>query len=395
MGPPPGTLRPSSCPPVVPMDHAWIWPSDPKLLALRQAMANRANTKVQKPASKSVKEFLDKLDSTSSVTKPVSGLLAGSHANNDGWIEAHFAKTQKTDTTYDEVIKQFTADNKAFLIPTSLHTGATPLPKFRIVGCQAGRAPEMLRVLKRVMGGALEVVGCKYSYEALAASKHGAFISFRYGFEAYSPTPITKLADLLTLFKTRAAAQPAEFSFIDGTPVPDTQWAKWAPPQSHIADAVFDHPGPNHGNLGQKIGKLTQLPITLQSRHQPRFVKHTLKNTTVPADLAAARAMLKQQLPTLPEFKTGHEFIFFRRKGNVTLDEYVDTFDWQFAQIDVDTVFHGSRHDYSMLVPVKVIDPAKTWEKQRLMFHFYPDPGSGLTEFTDFTDDEPTIFVTV
>jgi hypothetical protein len=48
-----------------------------------------------------------------------------------------------------------------------------------------------------------------------------------------------------------------------------------------------------------------------------------------------------------------------------------------------------------MLVPVKVIDPAKTWEKQRLMFHFYPDPGSGLTEFTDFTDDEPTIFVTV
>jgi hypothetical protein len=376
------------------MDHAWIWPKDPKLLALQHAMGNRANTKIRTPAAKSVKEFLDALDASSSVTKPVSGLLAGSHANNDGWIEAHFAKKQKTDTTYDEVIRLFAADNKAFLIPTSLHTGATPPVKFRIVGCQAGRAPEMLKVLKRVMGGAVEVVGSKFSYEALRVTKHGAFISFRYGFEAYSPTEIKKRADLVSLFKTRAAAQPQEFSFVDGTAVPDTQWAKWAPPQSHIGDAIFDH-GSNNGDLGQKIGKIKQLPITLQSRHQPRFVSHTLKNMTVPADLAAARVALKQQLPTLPEFKAGHEFPFFRRKGNVTLDEYVDTFHWEFRQIDADTVFHGSRHDYSILVPVKFTEAGKSWEKQRIMFHFYPDSGTSLTESTDFTDDEPTIFVTV
>jgi hypothetical protein len=376
------------------MDHAWIWPKDSKLAALRHAMGNRATTKVQSPASKSVKEFLDKLDGSSSVTKPVSGLLAGSHANNDGWIEAHFAKGQKTETTFDEVIRLFTADNKAFLIPTTLHTGATPPVKFRIVGCQSGRAPEMLKVLKRVMGGAVEVVGSKFSYEAFAVEKHGGFISFRYGFEAYSPTEIKKVADLVTLFQTRAAAQPSELSFIDGTQVPDTQWIKWAPPVSHIGDREFNH-GPNHGDLGQKIGKLRTLPIQLQSRHQRRFVAHTVKNMTQPADLAAGRVALKQNLPNHADFLATHEFPFHRRKGNVTIDEYVDSFDWQFQANGTSTKCHGTRHDYSMLVPVKSIEAGKSWEKQRIMFHFYPDSGTSLTEFTDFTDDEPSIFVTV
>jgi hypothetical protein len=375
------------------MDQAWIAGSDPTLIALQAIVALRPiATTVQKPPPHTVKEFFDTLASSSSVSKPVSGLLIGSHANNDGWFQERFSPKQTKDTTYDEIIRVFNADNTAYRIPTSLHSGATPPVKLRLIGCQAGKAPEMLRTLKRVMGGAVRVVGSKYFYEALAYPKHGGFISFRYGFEAYSPTQITKRPDLIALFTSRATAFPSDFQFIDGTAVPATQWTKWLP-KRNFNDARHNF-GPAQGLLSQKIGKYKTLPIQIQTRHHMRQVRHLVPNMTAPT--GTGRPELKQKLPNLAEFKTTHEFPAFRRKGNPTLDDYVDTFAWQFQQQGTSTDCIGTRHDYSILAPVKVPQAGVAWEKQRLMFHFYPVAGSSLPLLdTDYNEDQTSIFVTV
>jgi hypothetical protein len=119
-------------------------------------------------------------------------------------------------------------------------------------------------------------------------------------------------------------------------------------------------------------------------------------NMTKPTTVAAGRTALKQKLTALPEFKPGHEFPFFRRKGNATLDDYVDSFDWQFQQNGTSTDCLGTRHDYALVVPVKKPEAGKTWEQQRLIYHFYPLAGTSHTAFvSDFNDDDPTIFVTV
>jgi hypothetical protein len=377
------------------MDYAWIAGSDPTLIALQEVIKVRpVATTVQKPPPNTVKEFFDALAANSGVTKPVSGLLIGSHANNDGWFQERFSPKQTRDTTYDEVIRVFTADSQAYRIPASLHTNATPPVKLRLIGCQAGKAPEMLRVLKRVMGGVVQVVGSKFFYEALTYPRHGGFISFRYGFEAYSPTQITKLADLVTLFTRRAAAHPADFRFIDGTPVPASQWAKWLPKRGF--NNARHNFGASHGRLSQKIGKYRVLPLQIQTRHSRRQVAHTVPNMTQPTSLAAGRADLKAKLPNLAEFKTTHEFPAFRRKGNPTLADYVDSFDWAFQQNGTSTDCIGTRHDYSILAPVKVPQAGTSWERQRLMFHFYPAAGTSHPLLNgDFTEDQPSIFVTV
>ena len=172
----------------------------------------------------------------------------GTHANNDGWFEAKFSPKQTKATEYDEVIRVFTADAFAFRIPLSLVVGANPPVKVRIVGCQSGRAPEMLAVFKRVFGNSLPVVGSKFSYEALNYARHGGFISFRYGFEAYSPTKLTKRPELIALFTARAAAFPGDFQFMNGTPVPSSQWTKWLPPKNFTSSE--QNYGPLHGKLG-------------------------------------------------------------------------------------------------------------------------------------------------
>jgi hypothetical protein len=381
------------------MDHAWV-PSpgtDRGLLALQKAMRNRPNTTVQIPPARTVKEFFDALHaaSSSSVPKPVGGLLVGTHANNDGWFEARFSPKQTRATEYDEVIRVVASDAFAFRIPLSLVIGANPPVKVRIVGCQAGKAPEMLAVLKRVFGNAPPVVGSKFFYEALDYSGHGAFVSFRYGFEAYSPKEVKRRADLIALFTARAQAFPSDFQFMDGSPVPASQWTKWLPARGF--SKTRQRFGPSHGKLAQKIGKVRTLPsIQLEMRHTVRYVGHIVPNMTAPATLAAGRAELKQKLPGLPEFAANHEFRFFRRKGNPTLADYVDTFDWKFQQNGTSTNCSGSRHDYSVLVPVKHIPSGATWEAQRLMYHFYPDPGVQHVLFTgDFNEDQPNIFVTV
>jgi hypothetical protein len=170
------------------MDHAWVPPDrDSDYAVLRTVLSNRANTRRRQSTYSTVKEFFDDLDTDSSITKPTGDLLVGSHANNDGWIKARFAKQQTQETTYDEVIKVLSNSQSAFRIPSALHTGANPPIKFRIVGCQAGKTPEMLRVLKRVMGGAVPVVGSVHFYDVKVAEKHGGFVTFRYGFEAHSP----------------------------------------------------------------------------------------------------------------------------------------------------------------------------------------------------------------
>ena len=73
----------------------------------------------------------------------------------------------------------------------------------------------------------------------------------------------------------------------------------------------------------------------------------------------------------------------------------MDTFTWQFQQSGTSTQCLGIRHDYTLLVPVKHIPTGATWETQRLMYHFYPEPGTSHTLFNgDFNEDQPDIFVT-
>jgi hypothetical protein len=323
--------------------------------------------------------------------------LVGTHANNDGWFQSRFSPKQTSDTTYDEVVRVVGGDAFAFRIPLSLLAGANPPVKVRIVGCQAGKAPEMLAVFKRVFGNSPPVVGSKLFYEALAAPKHGGFLSFRYGFEAYSPTEIKKRSDLIALFTARAQAFPSDFQFVDGSPVPASQWAKWLPARPGDFNKPQHRYGSSHGKLHQKIGKIRTLKkVLLESRHTLRRVRHMVPNMTAPATLAAGRADLKLKLPALPEFKANHEFPFWRRKGNANLVDYVDTFTWKFQQSGSSTDTIGERHDYAVLVPVKFIPSGATWETQRLMYHFYPSPGTSLALFnSDFTNDEPSIFVTV
>jgi hypothetical protein len=175
------------------------------------------------------------------------------------------------------------------------------------------------------------------------------------------------------------------------------QWEHWVPRERKMNKTKHDFAA-KKVSLGQRIGKLRKLPTGIQSRHLQRFTRQAVPNMPLPASEAAGRAELKQRLPTLAAFAATHEFPFHRRKGCATVAEFVDSFSWKF-QKDASTndmLCQGSRHDYVLLVPVKFPEAGKTWAEQRILFHFYPSPGTGLTAVTgDFTDDDARIFVTV
>lgn len=387
------------------MDYAWIPPDrDKDYDALRAVVSLRPGTPKTTlwPGQKtSVKAFLEDLVTTATVTKPVGALIVGSHASSEGWIAAHFADEQTGDTSYSEVQRVFNTRRAAFLIPTALYQGANPPVKLRIVGCEAGRAPEMLRLLKEVMGNAVPVVGCRYHYLVRTVEKHGGFVTFTYPFDVFSKTKLERKQQLIDLLKARALLQPDLFKFIDGTPIPPEQWAKWVTlSNSEVkkAEPQFVY-GKQKIPFDQPIGAVKTHPAAFELWYLRRKVTRRVPNMATPANPAAGIPVLKTKLPAeLPdEFDPAQsDYPFFRQRGCVNVNEFVDSFDWEFENDGTATICRGTRHDYTLYVPVKFPEAAKTWEQQRILYHFYAADNSGLMNRTgDFTEDDPKIFVTV
>jgi hypothetical protein len=383
-------------------DFAWIPPNrDTAYDVLRKVVGLRPNTTIWPGQKKTVKAFLEDLVTTPTVNKPVGGLIIGSHASSEGWIEARFADEQTDDTGYSEVQRVFNNRRAAFLIPTALYQGANPPVKLRIIGCEAGRAPEMLRLLKAVMGNNVQVVGCRYHYLTRIVEQHGGFITFTYPFDVFSKTKLVRKQQLIDLLKARALAQPDLFKFVDGTPIPPEQWAKWvtlADSDVKKAEAQFSY-GKKDVPLGRTIGALKTHPTTFELWYLERKVTRRVPNMPLPANAAAGIAALKTKLPAeLPEFDPAHEYPFFRQRGCIDINEFVDSFDWTYTKDGTSTICVGKRHDYTLYVPVKFPEPGKTWETQRIFYQFFRDPGTtlqGITDSTDFTEDDARVFVTV
>ncbi|HEX6716048.1 MAG TPA: hypothetical protein VF088_03000 [Pyrinomonadaceae bacterium] len=382
-------------------DYAWIPPDrDKDYEVLRAVVTLRPNTTLWPGQKTSVKAFLEDLVTTGTVAKPVGGLIVGSHASSEDWIAAHFADEQKDDTGYAEVTRVFNSRRAAFLIPTALYQNANPPVKLRIIGCEAGRAPEMLRKLKEVMGNNVPIVGCRFHYLVRTVEQHGGFITFTYPFDVFSPTQLSRKQQLIDLLKARATAQPNLFKFLDGTPIPPEQWAKWVPEDAGLNKSQFKY-GKKDVPLGQTLKAISKLPAEFELWYLLRKVTRRVPNMPTPANtpagLTAGIAALKTKLPAeLPEFDPAHEYPFFRQRGCVDINEFVDSFNWKFEKDGTNTICRGQRHDYTLYVPVKFPEAGKTWDQQRMLFHFYPAPGSGLPLVSgDFTDDDARIWVTV
>jgi hypothetical protein len=374
-------------------DYAWVPPDvlDDFYEHEFRVLGARPNTVCSAVPHHSVEEFLDALDTTPGVARPIGDLIITTHSDGENFILERFGKDQKWETSYEELYALKRTHPSALLIPVGLRK--TPPGKLRLVACRTGRTPEILSILKREMDFKVQVVGCLYFYQAQYLEEHGGVVTFRYSFHADSPEELTTRADLVSLFKKRAHDLPDEFSLIDGTRVTDAQLEAWVPTQSDMNKKHVDYlkkPIP----LGRTIGKFGELKRGIVSTHARRNFDCRLLNTQ-PAGVDSDTLILK--LPDQGEgmWSPTTEFPMYRQLGSRDIDECIKGFSWTFTKAGRHTLCAGVRHRYTLRVPVKFPEAGKTWDEQRLLFHFYPQAGSGLPLVTtDFTDDDSRIFVT-
>jgi hypothetical protein len=376
----------------------WITRGSPGATPTRVLAAQSIDTNVF--TAKQVKlltGLYTELEFTSAIVKPIGDLLLISHGNDSGWMSLDLDATAGSSTDFSELHDILDPANvhrkTALRVPPTLYTtAANTVGPTRVLlgGCRVGKAPKFVDAFQQVIGGALPVLAPRHYHmfsdmlETDRAKKStvymGTYELLCYAFEANSKTSFTTPALL-----TKAFADNPQNVTIDGNRVTQATFSKWLKKNFHQRRGRFRMPVTVP--LGRKIAHQTQLTPG-ELRHFPgTFNTHFDNPSPAQRTLTGLKASLSQH----PEMQPAFGFPVWEQYGHTSFELFFNAFNWKLADPKSDpAVWHATREEYIMLVPITSMDPAA---KGKLFYNFFPPrTGSTLSAIKELDETDPALY---
>jgi hypothetical protein len=388
----------------MPKDFGFAPGSDSHSNDLRSLFSLRPNTTlIAKSGVTSVRKFVQHLNTTSSVTKPIGDLVLGMHANDEGQLKIPMFPGQAGDWAKFEALEQSLTDSsKSIAIPDTM-IGFTPgdpiTHALHLKGCNIGLAQPFLVKLKEALGSHVNVTAPNFFHGA-TSTPQGVFEYIGYYFKVPRPElfPLDATRKRVDRAKALSEFDTAQFPLIDDSIVPTADWDKIIPANPNVERRTNVQ-----SQLGTSIGKRT----TVKTPSQYRVTRITFGPWTVPFPDAASVPRnesdqlleLEIHLKTDKRFQETHPFPQWQREGFANLTAFVSGYKWRCVPSGKSLICNGER--FLFIVVVAVNDPATRpatgiFTDGNLLFNFYPNPGTGFSAITNTLEVTNTkFFVTV
>jgi len=339
-------------------------------------------------------QFIDHLETSGGVTRPVEDMIIASHGNDGGWLQIQFADIDAdgdgnpdTNTTY-EVLEIADSTNVAD-IPASVVGAAS---KFHIKGCKIGQnyAVPFVQKIKAALGGVVPVTAPKHFHEVWFRSDLGVLEYLGYDFSVVQATAFVNRNALLAAFGA------AGLVFIDNSAIPADYWRTNIPTQVGTGRITMRYTVNLSPALIPTSGSaMNSLRLTIDNsfRHDAERFTFTVGYGTgsPPATDTAKKADMKTSMAAEPAFQATHPFPMYARLEYDNLDQFVDGHTWTFTY---DRNSHnmrcvGTRHRYTLIVPIT--DPTNN----NLFYNFYPYAGNLTPVTKQLLESDARFFLTV
>ncbi len=368
------------------MDFGFAPANDTHINNVRGVFQRRAGTTVvHSRRISTVRGFIDHLNTSGSVTRPVGNLLVGAHANSEGWIFIPMFAGQRGATNYETLEDTLATASHSVAIPDPLigYTSGDPVTHFvHFKGCNIGKARPFVEKFREALGDHVNVTAPLHFHGVTPARGQGMFEYMAYEFIIRRKDPFPDSAAAIAEFDA------AGFKFIDGSDVPAANWGTWIP--RRIDRTKQDQiPLPLGVTLGRRRTILT--PRQFRLERTPFTWTITYPNAgSVPSSTSDRMLALENSLQADPKYDSAHPFPVYERLGYASFSDFFAGYNWVCARDGRRLVCTGRRNEYTVVVAITDVASGN------LIFNFYPNSGSPLAPImTGFTESNTDFFETV
>ena len=364
------------------MDYGFAPGLTPQDGRARNLFARRANTTLVAPkALTTVRGFANRLLTSGTVTRPIDDALLAAHANSEGWIFIPMFPKQKGGTNFETLEKTLSDPAKSIAIDDAVigYTAGDPIMhSVHFKGCNIGKAPPFLTKFREALGGNVMVTAPKHFHGIYEHTAYGSWEFMSYEFQ------IRNKKDFPTRTALLAAFDAEGFTFIDGTPVPTAEWAKWVP-KKNIGKGVKTPLSPK---LGVAIGKRKTIETEREYRVSRLGFSWSIKFSggPPPATTAARQAAFEGSVGGDAVFQSTHGYPYYERVGYASLADFFAGYTWTHDVKKSTLYTSGSRVEYTILQPITDMTTGD------LVFNFHPLSTTPYTAITNLNETDSDYF---
>jgi hypothetical protein len=379
------------------VDFGFAPGSDGQIQSLQGMFSRRlATTLISKPGVTTIHAFVNALDTSTGITKPIGDVLIGGHANDEGQLFILAFAGQQGPTLFETLEKTLSDPTKSIAISDTLigrKPGDPITHTVHIKGCNIGKAQPFLVKLREALGNNVRVTAPNFFHGLTAASQQGLFEYMGYEFLVRRREAFRDRQTALAVFDAE------QFKLINGSTVPTADWNTLVPPDPNVTRKLQM---PAH--LGVTIAGRKTINVPRQYRAIPiRFVWGVFFSDarSVPTDEFTQRQALAESLQneTLKRFSDTHQYPQWTREGFTDFEEFLGGHVWKYQRKGATLICVGTRFLYAVVLAVTdpaTVPPNGFCGDGNLIFNLYPNSGSGLTQMTTAIQvTDPTYFTTV
>jgi hypothetical protein len=331
-----------------------------------------------------IQALFNALENSSSVVRPIDDILIVGHAGHLG-LQIPLVPGQTTRTEYETIVNAGTA----IQLPIGVvgNTGSF----LHIRGCNLGKDVAFLNKMKSAIGF-VDVTAPVHFDGFNYQSDSGAFEFMCYEFYFTSPFqlgPKPILNGFIAKKNALAAANPATpWTFIDGSPVQDSDLTRWVDKGVEFSTAPAFPLGVSVG-VGKKPRQTIRANTQLRIQRQKYWVTTPFASpSAVPTDPDARQAAFENKLNADPIFQSTYASPVYLRYGYNSINEFINGFtnsptqnlkvtpptgvtggQWFHQRQGSTLVSTGYRWEYTIVQPItQSKDPTSN-----IVFNFYPN----------------------
>jgi hypothetical protein len=325
-----------------------------------------------------VRGFVERMKTSSTVPKPIGNALIGTHADGEGHLFIPMFPKQGGATDFEIVQKTIDQTSKSIKLTAVINGPGDH--EVHIKGCNIGTQEKFLKKLKEAFGST-GVTAPKHFHGLRFDEKIGITEYMAYEFLVRSRTQVQDRDDLIDAFKAK------KFKFIDGRDVPDGNWHTWVPAD---ITSLGKNPVAQNFKFGGTVGGQTETTLKRQFRVETTKKGAIFWDFDPPAPFPPESqylSKLRADLKLAPQFKSTDTFPgFHERVGYASVDAFVDGFQWTIEKKGASTLHAvGQRWEYTAVIPI--LDFTNF-----LMVNFHPDPGSGFDRSVQIVETDTRFF---
>ena len=324
-----------------------------------------------------VRDFINHLDSTAAIAKPIDNLILGSHANSQGFLFLPMNRGQSGPSKFETLEDTISTPARSINVPNTLigYNTGDPLSNYiHIKGCNIGKATPFLEKLKEAAGGNLFVTAPLHFHGLFYHSHYGTWELMAYEFR------LVRSAAFDTRDNYINELVGAGFTFYNGDTVTRADWEGWVPRRINRPSArTVSWP------LGTTLGQRSTIPFSLSFRYVKRDYTFTISYPN-PSQVPAPASRMTALSAALDNFKyrntdliggfdSSHPYPEYERYGYSSKQAFIDGHTWRFSKSGRRLICKGRFHAYTLIIPITDRTPATTGN---IIFNFYPKAGSAI-----------------